>query len=103
MLEDGGNSIRPIEEPVAVESCANTPENPPIIILKNTSCLKKLFLNLVKFVPNTYNFFKACFIISSIVACGFSLTTESQTFSACLRVKPRVSKADNASFLFVLL
>src|SRR5690606_15250326 len=50
-----------------------------------------------------YKFFKACLMIISIEACGFSFTMVSTTFSDCLRTKPKVSKADNASFLFVLL
>src|SRR5690554_2364141 len=39
----------------------------------------------------------------STEAWGFSFPMESQTFSACLRAKPKVSNADNASILLVLL
>src|SRR5690606_18297045 len=42
-------------------------------------------------------------MIISTEACGFSFTILSTAFSDCLRTKPKVSKADNASFLFVLL
>ena len=50
-----------------------------------------------------YKFFKACFIKFSTEAFGVSLIILSIAFSAAFLAKPKTSKADNASSLFVLL